>query len=151
MVMPLGVTSAILLERIHHSISIEISGGFRNLERGVQPLAREAQPKNLGTEYLEATLGLVNRLEISKELICDCVTVPGCCCCIPLLYNHLMDSCSYLCKNKLDLLAAKPLPKSATGNTVVNSFWNGIRSCRSSYPWTSCTASNFVVRTYNFY
>ena len=53
------------------------------------------------TEYLEATLGLVKRLEISKELICEYVTVAGCCCCMPLLYNHLMDSCSYT------LLAAK--------------------------------------------
>ena len=26
------------------------------------------------TEYLEATLGLDKRLEISKELICECVT-----------------------------------------------------------------------------
>ena len=56
---------------------------------------------NVRTEYLEATLGLVKRLEISKELIRECVTVPGCCCCIPLLYNHLMDSCSYLRKNTL--------------------------------------------------
>ena len=31
------------------------------------------------TEYLEATLGLVKHLEISKELIRECVTVPGCC------------------------------------------------------------------------
>ena len=53
---------------------------------------------NVQTEYLEATLGL---LEISKELMCECVTVPGCCCCMPLLYNHLMDSCSYLRKNTL--------------------------------------------------
>ena len=48
-------------------------------------------------EYLEATLGLVKRLEISKELIRECVTVPDCCCCmplLPLLHNHLMDSCS---------------------------------------------------------
>ena len=60
---------------------------------------------NVQTEYLETTLGLVNHLEISKELICECVTVPGCCCCIPLLYNHLMESCSYLRKNAL--LAAK--------------------------------------------
>ena len=75
------------------------------------------------TEYLEATLGLVKRLEISKELIRECVTVPGCCCCMPLLHNHLMDSCGYVRKNTL--LAAKggcictPLtpPKSATG------FW----------------------------
>ena len=85
------------------------SGGFRNLERGFSP-------KNFGlprplpvtlevrTEYLEATLALVKRLEISKELICECVTVPGCCC-MPLLHNHLMDSCSYVRKNIL--LAAK--------------------------------------------
>ena len=32
------------------------------------------------TEYLEATPGLVKRLEISKELIRECVTVPVCCC-----------------------------------------------------------------------
>ena len=44
------------------------------------------------TEYLKATLGLIKCLEISKELIhvCECVTMPGCCCCMPLL--HLMDS-----------------------------------------------------------
>ena len=24
--------------------------------------------------------------------------MPGCCCCMPLLHNHLMDSCSYVCK-----------------------------------------------------
>ena len=102
------------------------SGGFRNLERGVQSLACEARPKIFGlpcplpvtlevqTEYLEATLGLAKRLEISKELTCECVTVPGCCYCMPLLYNRLMDSCSYVHKNTL--LAAKggcictPLP-----------------------------------------
>jgi len=46
--------------------------------------------------------------------------VPGCCCYMPLLHNHLMDSCSYVRRNTL--LAAKggcictPLtsPKSAT-------------------------------------
>ena len=62
---------------------------------------------------------LVKRLEISNELIRECVTVPGCCC-IPLLYNHLMDSCSNLRQNTL--LAAKggcictllTPPKSAT-------------------------------------
>ena len=47
------------------------------------------------TEYLKATLGLVKRLEI---LIHECVTVPGCCCYMPLLHNHLMDPCSYVCK-----------------------------------------------------
>ena len=56
------------------------SGGFRNSERGVQLLAREARPQIFGllrplsvtlevrTEYLEATLGLVKCLEINKEL-----------------------------------------------------------------------------------
>ena len=65
---------------------------------------------------LEATLDLVKRLEISKELIRECVTVPGCCCCMPLLHNHLMDSCNYVHKNTL-LAAWTPLtpPKSATG------------------------------------
>jgi len=81
---------------------VSSSGGFRNLERGVQPLAHEAHPKFWGatptsghvtvqTEYLKATLGLVKRLEISKELIHECVTVPGCCCCISLLYNHFIN------------------------------------------------------------
>ena len=42
------------------------------------------------------TLGLVKCLEITKELIRECVTMPGCCCCMPLLHNHLMDSCSYV-------------------------------------------------------
>ena len=54
---------------------------------------------------LEATLGLVKHLEISKELIRECVTVPGCCCYMPLLYNHLMYLCKYVHKNTL--LAAK--------------------------------------------
>ena len=81
------------------------SGRFRNLERGVQPLARKAQPKILGLPspllarkcpswVSRSNLGLVKCLEISKKLIRECVTVPGCRCCIPLLYNHLMDSCS---------------------------------------------------------
>ena len=95
----------------------QFSGGSRNSERGVQPLEREARPQIFGlpcslsvtlevqTEYLEATLGLVKCLEISKELIRECVTMPSCCCCMPLLHNHLMDSCSYVRKNTL--LAAK--------------------------------------------
>ena len=57
------------------------------------------------TEYLEATTpSPTQMLEISKELIRECVTVPGCCC-MPLLHNHLMDLCSYVRKNTL--LAAK--------------------------------------------
>ena len=60
------------------------TGGFRNLERGVQPLACEVRPQIFGlprsfpvtldvrTEYLKATLGLVKCLEISKELIHEC-------------------------------------------------------------------------------
>ena len=51
------------------------------------------------TEYLKVTLGLVKCLEISKER--ECVTVPGCCCCMSLLYNHLMDWYSYIRKNIL--------------------------------------------------
>ena len=51
------------------------------------------------TEYLEATLGLVKCLEISKELIRECVTLPGGSCCMPLLRNNFMDSCSYVRKN----------------------------------------------------
>ena len=103
-----------------------LASSVADSERGVQPLAREARPQIFGlprplsvtlevqTEYLEATLGLVKCLEISKELIRECVTMPSCCCCMPLLHNHLMDSCSYVRKNTL--LAAKggcictPLP-----------------------------------------
>jgi len=66
--------------------NIYSSGGFRNSERGVQPLVREERPQIFGlprpvsvtlevqTEYLEATLGQVKCLEISKELIRECVT-----------------------------------------------------------------------------
>ena len=68
---------------------------------------------NVRSEYLEATLGLVKGLEISKEMIRECVTVPGCCCCMPLLYNHVMDSCSYLRKRGC-IYPPPPPPKSAT-------------------------------------
>ena len=105
---------------------------------GVQPLACEARRQIFGlprplsvvlevrTEYLKATLGLVKCLEISKELIRECVTMPGCCCCMPLLHNHLMDSCSYVRKNTL--LTAKggcictllTPPESATEWSVFN-------------------------------
>ena len=59
---------------------------------------------------------------VSKELIRECVTMPGCCC-MPFLHNHLMDSCSYV--RKSTLLAVKggcictPLtpPESATDYT----------------------------------
>ena len=131
------------------------SGGFRILERGVQPLACEAHPKNWGchahfqhvkvwTEYLEATLGLVKRLEISKELTRECVTVPGCCCCMPLLHNHLMESCSYVRKNTL--LAAKggciytslTPPKSTT-----DMAWT-IHSC--TYVYTTYVGLNTCIR-----
>ena len=62
------------------------------------------------TEYVKATLGLVKRLEINKELIRECVTVPGCCC-MPLLHNHSMDSCT----PKGGTFAPPPSPpKSAT-------------------------------------
>ena len=107
------------------------SGG---LERRVQPLGAWSAPKYLcwhphfrsrkcivmvavsclklevRTKYPEATLGLEKHLEISKELIRECVTVPGCCCCMPLLYNHLMDSCKYVHKNTLLSRQRPPLP-----------------------------------------
>ena len=104
----------------------------------MQPLAREARPQIFGlprplsvtlevqTEYLEATLGLFKCLEISKELIRECATMPGCCCCMPLLHNHLMDSCSYVRKNTL--LADKctpfppPPPESATAASYVGTM-----------------------------
>ena len=39
--------------RVADAISVKtlVSGGFRNLERGVQPLAREAQPKMVGVPH----------------------------------------------------------------------------------------------------
>ena len=104
------------------------SGRLRDLKRGFKPLAHEAHPKIFGChahfQALECThkycltwvlkldkvtcLVLVTKnddrnksSEISNELICDCVTMPGCCCCMPLLHNHLMDSCSYVHKNIL--------------------------------------------------
>jgi len=69
------------------------SSGFRNSERGVQRtrkvLVTTPTSGYVKSElYLEATLGLVKRLGISKELIRECVTVPGCCCCMPLLHDH---------------------------------------------------------------
>ena len=118
------------------------SGGFRNLERKVQPLVCDfwvATPNYshvnafmtrvasrysvVRTEHLEATLGLVKCLEISKELIRECVTVPGCCCCMPLLHNYLMDLCSYVHKNILlgtkgVCICTPPYPKSATAPTM---------------------------------
>ena len=111
------------------SISLSVQWRIQKFRKGDSATGARSAPENVGchahfrhvnvrSEYLEAqmleaTPGLVNRLEISKELIREYVTVPGCCC-IPLLYNHLMDSCSYLRKNTL--LAAKggwictPLP-----------------------------------------
>ena len=41
--------------------------------------------------HLEATLGLVKRLGISKGLIRECVTVPGCCC---MIIDGLVQLCS---------------------------------------------------------
>ena len=43
------------------------SGGFRNLERGVQPLAREAQPKILGVPR-PLPARKTSELNISKQL-----------------------------------------------------------------------------------
>ena len=75
----------------------------------------------------------------------ECVTVPGCCC-MPLLHNYLMDSCSYVCRNTL--LAAKggsictPLPpppplKSATRYYQPCLFF----VCREShFGWSPCSS-----------
>ena len=52
------------------------------------------------------TLGLVKCLEISKELIRECA---GCCCCMPLLHNHLMDAKIYYSPPKGGAFAP-PLP-----------------------------------------
>ena len=57
------------------SASIGASGYSRSQILGLPrpiPVTLEVQ-----TEYLEATLGLVKCVEISKELIRECVTVPG--------------------------------------------------------------------------
>ena len=103
---------------------ITTSGGFRNLERGVQPLACEVHPKNfkvamptsghvkVRTKYLEAILGLVKRLEISWYMS----VVPGCCCCIIIWWTRAVMYA------KINLLATKggggelASPKSATDN-----------------------------------
>ena len=127
---PLSMTSLVFDSAANYAYgwdsAIIVSGGFRNSERGFQPLAREARRQIFGlprplsvalkvrTEYLEATLGIVKCLEISKELIRECVIMPGCCCSIPLLHNHLMDSCSYVRKNTL----LTP-PESATDSSTM--------------------------------
>ena len=103
-------------------------------ERGVEPLTARSAPANFcvatpTSGHAESpnwiSLGLVKCLEISKELVCGCVTMPGCFC-MPLLHNHLMDLCSYVHNNTL--LTAKggcictPLtpPESATGMPGLN-------------------------------
>ena len=92
--------------------NLPISGGFRNLGKGVQPLVCEnfGLPRPLPVTRMHSRLELLRdiqfglslnwisrsnskHLEISKELIRECVTVHGCCCCMPLLHNHLIDSC----------------------------------------------------------
>ena len=66
---------------------------------------------------------LVKCLEISKELIHECVTMPGCCCRMPLLHNHLMDSCSYtqkcIIRRQRGVRLHPPYPsESATDSTM---------------------------------
>ena len=50
-----------------NSRCIETSGGFRNFERGVQPLACEAQPKILGC-HAHFRSRKTSELNISKQL-----------------------------------------------------------------------------------
>ena len=64
-------------------------GGFREARSQSFGLPRPL-PVTLAVELNNS--GVVKCLEISKELICECVTMPGCCCCMLLLRNHLMDS-----------------------------------------------------------
>ena len=146
-----GTNCGITFQLLHQIILANklFSGGFRNLERGVQSLVHKVRPKMFGlprplpvmlevqTEYLEATLGLAKRLEISEELMRQCVTAPGCCCCMPLLYNHLMDSCSYV--HKHTLLAAKGgcictllNPQQAVSRSV---FRNRYQTVRQNLEW----------------
>ena len=72
------------------------------------------------TEYLEATLGLVKRLEIIKEFMRECVTVPGCCYCMPLritidgLVQLRTQKYITSCQRGVHLQPPYPPPKSAT-------------------------------------
>ena len=120
------------------------SGGSRNLERGVQPRCVKyiwkfcvAMPTSGHSYWLVAIASelfkiagspnwisrsnssLVKRLEISKELIRECVNVPACCCCMPLLHNHLMDLCSYVCKNTLLAANKSHCNEQLLANTVL--------------------------------
>ena len=80
---------------------------------------------------LEATLDLVKRLEISKELIRECVTVPGCCC-MPLLhesFDGLVQLCSqqYITSRQRGVHLHPPYPpKSAT------EYYMSTRNCSQS-------------------
>ena len=66
------------------------------------------------------------------ELIRECVTVPGCCCCMPLLHNHLMDSCSYV---KNTLLAAGQVENAETETEVrKRKYGNGNTEVRRKPP-----------------
>ena len=89
------------------------------------------------TEYLEVTLGLVKHLEISKEMLHECVTVPGCCC-MPLLHDHLMDSCSYTRKNTL--LAAKGgcINLNPSSPQIRHCQWIDMQECICTAVFTRC-------------
>ena len=89
---------AILRDRRIKTFSV---AGLEIQTGGFKPLACEAHSQIFGLPRplsvtlevrTEATLGLFKCLEMSKELIRECVTMPGCCYCMPLLHNHLMDS-----------------------------------------------------------
>ena len=130
----LQCTSSCLDSSSWENWPIMLRGGFRNSERGQifglpRPLSVTLEVR---AEYLKATLSLVKCLEIIKELIRECVTMPGCCCCMPLLHNHLMDSCSYVRKNTL--LAAKggcictpltPLESAHNAHSTTSHFHSG--------------------------
>ena len=102
-------------------------GGFSHwrAKRARKFLGCHAHFRHAGTEYLEATLGLVKCLEISKELIRECVTMPGCCCCMPLLHNHLnglVQLCTqkYITRRQRGVHFAPPLPPPPPLNPPLN-------------------------------
>ena len=82
---------SVLWQRIIRVIGESFPPGGSHSRRGVIHASDTGRTIAAGPD-LKATLGLVKRLEISKKPIRECVTVPGCCCCMPLPHNHLMDS-----------------------------------------------------------
>ena len=99
------------------------------------------------TDYLEATLGLDKHLEISKKLIPECVTVPGFCCCMPLLYSHLMDSCKYVHKNTLPAAKGTFAPLKSTTDLI--SYHCTVEFLRATRYMLAYCASRWAYGTFH--